>query len=76
MNYTGEETEVELSLRKKANSRLLFMWGWAQETDKYVKKPWVKLHGDLSCGGDIEAILWEAELLYESCQSEEWPSQF
>ena len=73
--YQSSELSVDPVL-KRAESRLLFMWGWAQETDRYVKKPWCELHGRLSCGENPELILREAELLYEACQSEEWPSQF
>lgn len=60
----------------KARSRLLYLWGLAQETDHYCKKDWIHLDGRLGLGDDPEEVLRNAELKYELCQDLSWPSQF
>jgi len=61
---------------REAWLRLLFLWRWARESEKYVKKDWIALQGRLNRGEDVETVMWDAEFLYEWCQAEEWPLQF
>lgn len=71
---TQEEMFPDPAVRV-ARSSLLFMWTWAQETDLYVKDDWIDLSNRLLRDQEHpESVLTAAELLYESCQDENWPS--
>lgn len=61
---------------KAAWSRLIYLWSRARESECYIKKEWIELQQRLNASENIEAVMWDAEYLYEACQSEDWPLQF
>jgi hypothetical protein len=73
----AEETPVvDPAEFKKARTRLLFLWGWAQEAEYYNKKDWKYLDSRLHSTPNPEEVLLLAEQMYELCQDLSWPSQF
>lgn len=76
----GEAVEdrpvVDPTVFKKARTRLIYLWGLAQEAEYYNKKDWLYLDYRLQSTPNPEDVILLAEQMYDLCQSDDWPSQF